>query len=553
MRSLFLASVIVVVSLAALIAVPRAASASSCGDPGYSPTSWGPPGTATNFSFSLGVAIRYELEISHFYVKYSWDSTTYDLGGGFAIGIYGGTITFRSTETLALRVGNYSISGKYDGTLTAPGGTQTAVKCNYGPLGFEVLPYKPYVPPSVAVTADPTSGSVPFTVSFTASVSNGLAPYTYNWSFGDGGSGSGPSPTHTYTVPLTDAVYAAVVTVTDSTSNTTSGVVYITATAPLQVSASANQTSGTVPLTVAFSASATYGEPPYTYAWSFGDGSVGSGSSVSHTYSSAGTFVARVQVADSSSPPESGSSSVSISASAPAPAPLVVSAVAQPTSGTAPLAVSFTSLASGGTPPYTFAWAFGDGGQATVENPSHTYQVAGTYNATVAVTDSSGATRSATIPVTVYAPAPPLSASAAASATSGTVPFSVSFTSSASGGAAPYTYAWDFGDGERSTQQNPTHTFQIAGTYNVTLTVTDANGGTVTRRLTVTGAASTPPAVPVGPVAPSSGAYGIVAAAVVGIAIAGIVLSFLVRRRLSLRRARTRPFEPRVPPRPPAR
>ncbi len=44
-------------------------------------------------------------------------------------------------------------------------------------------------------------------------------------------------------------------------------------------------------------------------------------------------------------------------------------------------------------------------------------------------------------------------------------------------GAAPLTYQWDFGDGTgTSTQQNPVHQFAIAGTWLVTLTVTDADG-----------------------------------------------------------------------------
>ncbi len=39
------------------------------------------------------------------------------------------------------------------------------------------------------------------------------------------------------------------------------------------------------------------------------------------------------------------------------------------------------------------------------------------------------------------------------------------------------TWAWDFGDGNVSSQQNPTHTYAAAGTYDVTLTVTDDAGG----------------------------------------------------------------------------
>jgi PKD repeat protein len=57
-------------------------------------------------------------------------------------------------------------------------------------------------------------------------------------------------------------------------------------------------------------------------------------------------------------------------------------------------------------------------------------------------------------------------------------------------------WSWDFGGDGSSTLQNPAHTFSDAGTYNVTLTVTDDMGstGTISRQITVSaGAANTPP------------------------------------------------------------
>ena len=52
-----------------------------------------------------------------------------------------------------------------------------------------------------------------------------------------------------------------------------------------------------------------------------------------------------------------------------------------------------------------------------------------------------------------------------------------------SGGFPPYTYEWDFGDGEISTEENPTHAYTEAGYYTVSLTVTDdeGNSDTLTR------------------------------------------------------------------------
>jgi uncharacterized repeat protein (TIGR01451 family) len=63
---------------------------------------------------------------------------------------------------------------------------------------------------------------------------------------------------------------------------------------------------------------------------------------------------------------------------------------------------------------------------------------------------------------------------------------SVQFADTSNGG--PTSWAWDFGDGNSSTDQNPTHSFAAAGTYTVSLTATNANGSDVASELiTVTG------------------------------------------------------------------
>jgi plastocyanin len=48
------------------------------------------------------------------------------------------------------------------------------------------------------------------------------------------------------------------------------------------------------------------------------------------------------------------------------------------------------------------------------------------------------------------------------------------------GGFAPYSYEWDFGDGNTSTDKAPTHAYKTAGSYTVSLKVTDDRGNTDT-------------------------------------------------------------------------
>ena len=64
-----------------------------------------------------------------------------------------------------------------------------------------------------------------------------------------------------------------------------------------------------------------------------------------------------------------------------------------------------------------------------------------------------------------------------ASALGGNVPFPVQFTDTSQPGTAPIqAWAWEFGDGTRSTQRNPQKTYTFAGTFTVSLTITSSQG-----------------------------------------------------------------------------
>ncbi len=184
--------------------------------------------------------------------------------------------------------------------------------------------------------------------------------------------------------------------------------------------------------------------------------------------------------------------------------PLSASAHGSPSTGNAPLTESFTGSATGGTAPYTYSWNFGDGTSSTTQNPSHTYGTAGTYTATLTVTDSASPANTATsqVATTVSAVGNPLAAGASATPTSGQVPLSVAFTGTGTGGTPAYNYSWNFGDGTSSTTQNPSHTYGTAGTYTATLTVTDSASpvNTASSTVTITAApiAATVPGAPTG-------------------------------------------------------
>lgn len=168
---------------------------------------------------------------------------------------------------------------------------------------------------------------------------------------------------------------------------------------------------------------------------------------------------------------------------------------ASPTSGYAPLGVQFYDQSTGS--PTSWAWDLDTSSpstDSTSQNPYNVYS-AGTYSVKLTVSNAGGSnsyTRTNYIVVTALPPAP--TASFTASPSSGTVPLTVSFTDTSSG--SPTSWSWDFkNDGTAtSSSQNPSYTYQSAGTYTAKLTVSNIGGSTTTTR-TITVNAPVIPAV----------------------------------------------------------
>jgi len=146
------------------------------------------------------------------------------------------------------------------------------------------------------------------------------------------------------------------------------------------------------------------------------------------------------------------------------------------TVGVKPLVVQFTDTTTGGTPT-SWLWDFGDGDttDATLRNPLHTYSASGDYTVMLTVTNTMGSD-SVIKPdyITVLDITAPPVADFTADMTIGTVPMMVDFTDTSLN--YPTSWSWDFGDGGTSTEQNPTHTYTTAGSFDVTLTATNSIG-----------------------------------------------------------------------------
>ena len=243
--------------------------------------------------------------------------------------------------------------------------------------------------------------------------------------------------------------------------------------------------NGEAPLAVSFDASTSTGAIT-SYQWDFGDGGTAVGITASHSYTSAGAYTTKLTVADAAGLTGIATVSVTVTATPVPTAPPMAAIASSTAAGEAPLSVNFDgsgSKAASGATLTSYSWSFGDGATATGSSVAHGFTTAGTYTATLTVTDSNGLTGSANTPVVVAAPtvvnkAP--TAVATATPTTGTTPLLVTFdasTSSDSDGSIA-SYVWTFGDGSTATGKTVTHTYTAAATYSAKLEVTDNQGAT---------------------------------------------------------------------------
>lgn len=120
----------------------------------------------------------------------------------------------------------------------------------------------------------------------------------------------------------------------------------------------------------------------------------------------------------------------------------------------------------------SWEWDLGDGSAPVgLVDPIHAYADTGMYDVELVVTSAEGCTDTTTQSVHV-GPVP----SASFTVANGCEGNATVFTNTSTIDSGILTYSWDFGDSNTSSDENPSHTYAIDGTYTVTLTVTSDNG-----------------------------------------------------------------------------
>lgn len=140
-----------------------------------------------------------------------------------------------------------------------------------------------------------------------------------------------------------------------------------------------------------------------------------------------------------------------------------------------PFTVSFTDLSTG--TPTSWYWDFGDGNSSYEQNPAHEYTVPGDYTVRLLVANSAGTSEfySGYVYAQPATTVPPIASFDVARSQEYT-PTMVTFTDTSQNN--PTSWSWDFGNGQVSTEQNPTVLFDAPQQlpYTVSLTVTNSAG-----------------------------------------------------------------------------
>ncbi|MBI0583289.1 MAG: PKD domain-containing protein [Methanomassiliicoccus sp.] len=240
-------------------------------------------------------------------------------------------------------------------------------------------------PMTASITASKTGGPAPLTVDFTSVIGNGTGPFTYLWDFGDGSTSDVANPSHVYDTPGDYTVNLTVTDPSDRIAYASEVVIRASESPNVKATITATPLNGTAPLTVAFNSVVENGTYPYTYLWTFGDGATSEEASPSHTYSTAGIYVARLTVTDST---DLRVDSLELEIVVTSVTDMVAHIQASNLTGSAPLNVAFNSTIENGTPRFWYNWTFGDGTKSALESPEHIYTEPGTYKVKLTVIDS---------------------------------------------------------------------------------------------------------------------------------------------------------------------
>ncbi|WP_203532672.1 PKD domain-containing protein [Draconibacterium halophilum] len=376
-----------------------------------------------------------------------------------------------ATSTAQNPTVTYSSAGTYKVTLTATNadGSNTKSVDNY------ITVTVPIVAPVADFSANPRSLEKGGNVTFSDLSSN--SPTSWSWTFegGNPATSTAQNPTVTYN---TSGTYKVILTATNASgSDTKTAYNYIEVTEPVVLPVAdfaANKTIISTGESVSFS---DLSSNATARSWTFEGGSptTSTAQNPAVTYYTAGTYKVTVTATNADgSDTKILDNYIAVNDPVTVVVP-VADFAADKTIITTGKSVNFSDLSSDAT---SWSWTFegADKTSSTLQNPSIIYSKAGTYNVSLTATNADGSDTKTSIDyIQVNEPILLPVANFSASQTSINTGESVSFSDQSSDATA---WNWTFEEGTpgTSTAQNPTISYNAAGTYNVTLKAINADG-----------------------------------------------------------------------------
>jgi PKD repeat protein len=281
---------------------------------------------------------------------------------------------------------------------------------------------------------------------------------TYAWYFGDGAISGDKNPAHVY---AKGGQYKVRLILTNGNGCQDSSIQTINVNYKPNAAFTSGKSCAGDPVSFTNNSTIDGGSISQNF-WSFGDGSNSTDQNPVHTYAAPGTFTVTLITTGDKGCSDTATQKVVVYN-----VPQVGFNASNVCAGNSMQFINQFVSAS-----FKYRWTFGDGDSSNAVNPAHTYAGPGTYSVTLFVTNANGCERSLSKTVTVNDK--PVADFAASDVCMGSdIAFTDMSTLVNTSGA---TWNWNFGDNIISGSQNPTHKYAAAGTYKVTLMVTNGNG-----------------------------------------------------------------------------
>jgi len=342
--------------------------------------------------------------------------------------------------------------------------------------------------PTPDFSYSPTIGNVGKATTFTAQVTDSDEDdiASYEWTFGEheAEASSEQNPTHAF---ASGGTFDVTLTATDSKGLTGTKTKTVTVNQPPVVGFTWDPEVPDVDADVAFTSTVTDpddpDDTPFTYAWTFGDTATSDKANPTHAFAEMKAYDVTLSVTDYRGGVTTVTHTVTVGNKPP-----VVDFTWVPTAPDIDETLTFTATVSDpddpDDTPFTYAWDFGDDGTSTAVSPTHSFAEKKNYTVTLVVTDARrGKT---TVSKTISVGNEPPVAIFTVNKTTVTTGEQVEFTDASTDSDGTVTeWAWDFGDHTPiATNTSLKHTYVAAGTYTVSLVVTDDKGTSSTAATT---------------------------------------------------------------------